>query len=57
MSRRRVWLDAVIVIAESAFAIRRMTKADLQLALGWAAAEGWNPSLHDANCFYAAAPP
>jgi hypothetical protein len=33
-----------------------MTEADLKLALGWAAAEGWNPGLHDAHCFYAADP-
>jgi ribosomal protein S18 acetylase RimI-like enzyme len=34
--------------------VRRMTEADLALALEWAAAEGWNPGLHDAHCFYAA---
>ena len=34
--------------------VRRMTEADLALALDWAAAEGWNPGLHDAHCFYAA---
>ncbi|WP_251134040.1 GNAT family N-acetyltransferase [Rhodomicrobium sp. Az07] len=26
------------------------------MALEWAAAEGWNPGLHDASCFYAADP-
>jgi hypothetical protein len=36
--------------------LRRMTQADLALALEWAAAEGWNPGLHDAHCFYAADP-
>jgi ribosomal protein S18 acetylase RimI-like enzyme len=36
--------------------VRNMTEADLALALEWAAAEGWNPGLHDANCFYAADP-
>ena len=36
--------------------VRRMTEADLELALDWAAAEGWNPGLHDAHCFYAADP-
>ena len=34
--------------------VRRMTEGDLKLALDWAAAEGWNPGLHDAHCFYAA---
>ena len=33
--------------------MRNMTEADLALALEWAAAEGWNPGLHDAHCFYA----
>ena len=36
--------------------MRRMTEADLKLALDWAAAEGWNPGLDDAHCFYAADP-
>lgn len=36
--------------------VRRMAQADLELALDWAAAEGWNPGLHDAHCFYAADP-
>ncbi len=36
--------------------LRHMTEADLALALEWAAAEGWNPGLHDAHCFYAADP-
>ncbi len=29
-----------------------MTRADLELALEWAALEGWNPGLHDADCFF-----
>jgi ribosomal protein S18 acetylase RimI-like enzyme len=36
--------------------LRNMRQADLALALEWAAAEGWNPGLHDANCFSAADP-
>jgi GNAT superfamily N-acetyltransferase len=36
--------------------LRRAREADLALALEWAAAEGWNPGLHDAHCFYAADP-
>lgn len=31
-----------------------MTRQDLDLAIDWAAAEGWNPGLQDADCFYAA---
>jgi GNAT superfamily N-acetyltransferase len=38
------------------FVVRGMTEADLARALEWAAAEGWNPGLHDAHCFYAADP-
>ena len=36
--------------------IRRMGRSDLNMALCWAAREGWNPGLHDADCFYAADP-
>lgn len=36
--------------------IRPMRRADLDTALGWAAAEGWNPGLADADCFWAADP-
>jgi GNAT superfamily N-acetyltransferase len=36
--------------------IRAMTRDDLALALDWAAAEGWNPGLGDADAFRAADP-
>lgn len=36
--------------------IRVMARADLDRALEWAAAEGWNPGLRDADCFRAADP-
>ncbi len=36
--------------------VRRMTPDDLALAVEWAAAEGWNPGLNDAECFYHADP-
>ncbi len=29
-----------------------MTKSDLDLAISWAAKEGWNPGLHDRDPFY-----
>ncbi|MEO1509577.1 MAG: GNAT family N-acetyltransferase [Cyanobacteria bacterium J06633_23] len=29
-----------------------MTRGELDVAIAWAAAEGWNPGLHDADCFY-----
>ena len=34
------------------FRIRRMTRKDVDIAVEWAAEEGWNPGLNDAECFY-----
>lgn len=34
------------------FTVRRMKRAEMDLAVDWAAAEGWNPGLHDAKIFY-----
>jgi len=36
--------------------IRTMTRADLDVAVEWAAREGWNPGLADAEAFHAADP-
>jgi len=36
--------------------LRTMTRVDVDLAIDWAAAEGWNPGLNDAACFRAADP-
>ncbi len=36
--------------------IRVMDRAALDLAVEWAAAEGWNPGLNDADCFHTADP-
>ena len=38
------------------FVIRHMAKHELEVAVDWAAAEGWNPGLYDANCFWACDP-
>jgi len=38
------------------YSIRPMTRQEVDLAIDWAAAEGWNPGLYDADCFYAADP-
>ncbi|MCG8508487.1 MAG: GNAT family N-acetyltransferase [Rhodospirillales bacterium] len=35
------------------FTIRTMSPADVGRAIDWAAAEGWNPGLSDADCFAA----
>ena len=36
--------------------VRPMTRPELQMGLDWAAAEGWNPGLRDADSFHAADP-
>lgn len=33
-----------------------MTRAEVDIAVAWAAKEGWNPGLHDADCFFSADP-
>jgi ribosomal protein S18 acetylase RimI-like enzyme len=38
------------------FVVRNTTAADIDLAIEWAASEGWNPGLHDAACFRHADP-
>ena len=38
------------------YIIRTMSRAEVDLAVAWAAAEGWNPGLHDAECYYTADP-
>lgn len=43
-------------MVKNEFVIRQMTKDDVELAVNWAAEEGWNPGLNDAACFYGADP-
>jgi hypothetical protein len=43
-------------VSAPAFEVRTMSRADLDKALDWAAGEGWNPGLHDADAFHAADP-
>lgn len=38
------------------YTIRSMTNAEMDLMIDWAATEGWNPGLHDANCYFTADP-
>ena len=40
----------------SDYRIRVMTRPEVDTAIAWAAAEGWNPGLHDAECFAVADP-
>ena len=41
---------------KSNYTIRAMSRQEVDTAIDWAAAEGWNPGLYDANCFYVADP-
>lgn len=34
------------------YRVRRMRREDVDLAIEWAAAEGWNPGLNDAESFF-----
>lgn len=38
------------------YSIRSATRADIDLFVEWAAREGWNPGVHDADAFFAADP-
>ena len=38
------------------YKIRRMHANEIKTAIAWAAQEGWNPGIHDAETFYAADP-
>jgi GNAT superfamily N-acetyltransferase len=40
----------------SDYTVKTMTRKEVNLAVDWAAAEGWNPGLHDADCFHRADP-
>lgn len=41
---------------QETYTIRQMTRKDIDIAIEWAALEGWNPGLHDAECFFTADP-
>lgn len=41
---------------KSNFKIRTMIRQEVDLAIEWAANEGWNPGIYDADCFYSADP-
>lgn len=43
-------------MSEPAPLFRPLTRPELDLALGWAKREGWNPGRHDAGAFWAADP-
>ena len=43
-------------MSENNYEIRTMSRQEVDIAVEWAAGEGWNPGLHDADCFHAADP-
>lgn len=44
-------------MSDKKYEIRNMTEDEVNnIAVAWAAREGWNPGLRDAECFYAADP-
>ncbi len=40
----------------SKYSIARMRRSEIPIAIAWAKQEGWNPGLHDKQCFYNADP-
>ena len=43
-------------MGKDSYVIRSMMRGEIDTAVDWAAAEGWNPGLQDAGCFHAADP-
>lgn len=43
-------------MSDTDYTISTMKRPDLDIAVAWAAREGWNPGYHDADCFFAADP-
>ena len=41
---------------DSNYTIKTMSRKEVNIAIEWAAAEGWNPGLHDAECYFTADP-
>ena len=41
---------------EKTYTIKTMSRAEVDIAVEWAATEGWNPGLHDADSYFAADP-
>ena len=38
------------------YTIKTMSRREIDIAIEWAAEEGWNPGLHDADCYFTADP-
>ena len=46
----------MIAVSRTDFEIRNMRRDELDVLVDWAAREGWNPGLHDADLFWATDP-
>jgi len=40
-------------VNDNGYRIRAMTRDEVDIAVEWAAQEGWNPGWHDAECYFA----
>src|SRR5687767_14356787 len=54
--RRRVPTSSIWAEPMADFVVRTATRPELDILVGWAAKEGWNPGPRDADCFHAADP-
>ena len=36
------------------YTIKTMSRQEVDIAIEWAAREGWNPGRHDASCYFTA---
>ncbi|WP_243902665.1 GNAT family N-acetyltransferase [Aetokthonos hydrillicola] len=45
-------MTTVSSITQDNFIVRRANRLELDLVISWAADEGWNPGIYDAECFY-----
>jgi len=43
-------------VIDKNYTVRIATRAEVDIAIEWAAKEGWNPGLHDDDCYYSADP-
>ncbi len=41
---------------DNEYTIKTMSRKEVNIAIEWAAAEGWNPGFHDAECYFTADP-
>ncbi|MCW4009040.1 MAG: GNAT family N-acetyltransferase [Candidatus Bathyarchaeota archaeon] len=49
-------MNPVSPASDESVSIERMTEKEVEVAVEWAQKEGWNPGIHDAQCFFHADP-